>query len=106
MSKRRLCLAAAPVILAAWHGTAPAQACGSQQHKASLCTVSSAAADVRDEPDGRVEYVASGKVRVAGYSTDGLWAHIEVPCVGYAGWIARRELTCEDISASAHEPAK
>jgi hypothetical protein len=106
MSKRNLCLAAAVVILAAWHVTAPAQACKAPPHPASLCTVVSATADVRDEPDGRIEYTATGKVSVAGYSKNGLWARIEVPCIGYKGWIARQDLVCEGVSASAQEPAK
>ncbi len=106
MSTRKLCLAAALVILAAVHSTAPAQACKARPHSASLCTVVSASADIRDEPDGRVEYSTTGKVQVAGYSKDGLWARIEVPCVGYIGWISRQDLDCEGISASAQEPAK
>ena len=106
MSKWTLCLAAVPVILAAWHATAPAQACKAPPHSASLCTVVSASADVRGEPNAGVEYIASGKVLVAGQSKDGLWARIEVPCVGYKGWIARQDLACEGVSASAREPAK
>ena len=106
MRTRKLCLAAALVIPAAWHSIAPAQACGARPRSASLCTVVSASVDVRDAPNGRVEYAASGKVLVAGYSRNGLWAWIEVPCIGYKGWIARQDLACEDVSASAREPAK
>jgi len=64
MSTRKLCLAAALVILAAVHSTAPAQACKARPHSASLCSVVSASADIRDEPDGRVEYSTTGKVRL------------------------------------------
>jgi len=106
MSTRKLCLAAALVILAAVHSSTPAQACKERPHSASLCSVVSASADIRDEPDGRVEYSTTGKVRVTGYSKDGLWARIEVPCVGYIGWISRQDLDCEGISASAQEPTK
>jgi len=106
MSKRTLCLAAALVILAAWHVTAPALACKARPHSTSLCTVVSASADVRDEPNGRVEYAATGKVLVAGYSKNGLWARIEVPCIGFIGWIARKDFACEGITVSAREAAK
>jgi hypothetical protein len=106
MRTRKLCLAAALVILAAWHSIAPAQACKARSHSASLCTIVSASVDVRDAPNGRVAYAASGKVLVAGYSRNGLWARIEVPCIGYQGWIARQDLACDDISASARESAK
>lgn len=106
MSLRTLCLAAALVILAALHSTAPAQACKALSHSASLCTVVPLSVDVRDEPNGRVEYTATGKVLVAGYSKNGLWARIEVPCIGYKGWIVRQDLACEGISASAREPAR
>jgi hypothetical protein len=106
MRTRTVRLAAVLAVLAAWHSIAPAQACGARSHSVSLCTVVSASVDVRDKPDGRVEYAASGKVLVAGYSKNGLWARIEVPCVGFQGWIARRDLACEGMSASAREPAK
>jgi hypothetical protein len=105
MSKRNLCLAAAPVILAALH-SAPAQACKARPHSASLCTVVSASVDIRGAPNGRVEYTATGKVLVTGYSKNGLWARIEVPCIGYRGWIARQDVACEDVAAGAQEPAK
>ena len=101
MSKGTSGFAALLIILAACHATAPAQACGTPSLSAKLCTVVSALADVRDKPDGRVEYAASGKVMVAGYSKNGQWARIEVPCAGFQGWIARQDLVCEDVSASA-----
>ncbi len=104
MSERVFCLAAALVMLAA--SGLPAQACKARPRSVSLCTVVPLSADVRDAPDGRVAYSASGKVLVAGRSRNGLWARIEVPCVGYKGWIARQDLACEDVSASAREPAK
>ena len=107
MSQRMSCLAvAALVLLPALHFPAPAHACQTRPHPASLCAIVPPSADVRDKPNGRVAYGASGKVLVAGHSKDGLWARIEVPCVGYSGWIAGADLTCEDVAASAREPAK
>jgi hypothetical protein len=94
-----------PVILTAVHSIAPAQACKAPTHSASLCTVVAASTDVRGKPNGRVEYTASGNVLVAGQTKDGLWARIEVPCAGYKGWIARQDLACEGISASARRAA-
>ncbi|HUI20794.1 MAG TPA: SH3 domain-containing protein [Methylocella sp.] len=101
MSKSMFCLAAALVSLAAPGLVAPAKACEALPQSASLCTIVSASADVRDQPDGRVEYVATGKVEVTGRSGNGLWARIEVPCVGYEGWIASQDLICEGAPASA-----
>ncbi len=98
MSKRTLCLAAALVLLAA---SAPAEACKSRPAKASLCTIVPLTANVRDEPNGRVTSDATGVVRVGQQSKDGLWARIEVPCLGFVGWIARQDLACEGVSASA-----
>jgi hypothetical protein len=106
MRTRTLCLAAAVVILAALPLTAPAQACQARPHSTSLCTVIPTSVEVRDEPNGRVTSDATGVVRVAGQSKDGLWARIEVPCIGFMGWIARQNLACAAPSASAQEPAK
>ena len=94
-------LAAALVIMAAFGLTAPAKACKTRP-TVSLCTVVPHTADVRDEPNGRVTSDATGIVRVAGLSKDGLWARIEVPCIGFMGWIARKDVVCEGTSASAH----
>jgi hypothetical protein len=99
-------LAAAPALLALWLSAAPVHACGARPHSGSLCSAVSDTVEVRDAPGGRVAYAASGKVLVAGYSKDGLWARIEVPCAGFQGWIARQDLTCADLSASAQAPAK
>ena len=93
------CLAAVLVMIAA-SGLPPKRARRCPV-PASLCTIVPLSADVRNTPDGRVAYNVSGKVLVAGRSRNGLWARIEVPCVGYTGWIARQDLTCEDVSASA-----
>lgn len=79
--------------------TPPAFACGSRPHAASLCKLTSGSVDVRRAPDGRVEYAASGEVLVTGHSTNGLWARIEVPCIGYKGWIRSENLACEAPSA-------
>jgi hypothetical protein len=98
MSTRTLCLAAALVIMAALG--LPAQACKTRP-TASLCTVVPQTADVRDAPHGRVTSDAAGIVRVGGQSKEGLWAHVEVPCIGFLGWIARKDLVCEGMSASA-----
>jgi hypothetical protein len=103
MSKRTF-LAAALVIMAAFG--LPAQACKTRPATASLCTVVPHVADVRDVPNGRVTSDAAGIVRVAGQSKDGLWARVQVPCIGFMGWIARKDLACGGTSASAHEPAK
>lgn len=107
MSPRMSCLAmAALALLPALHFAAPAaRACQTQPHPASLCAIIPASAEVREKPNGRVAYAASGKVLVAGHSKDGLWARIKVPCVGYSGWIARADLSCEEVTASAPEPA-
>ena len=106
MRTRTLCLATAVVILAALPLTAPAQACKARPHSTSLCTVIPTSVEVRDEPNGRITSDATGVVRVAGQSKDGLWARIEVPCIGFMGWIARQNLACAAASASAQEPAK
>jgi hypothetical protein len=106
MSGRALCLATALVIMAILRLTVPAQACKGLPDSASLCTVVPLSADVRDKPNGRVEYGASGKVLVTGRSKNGLWARIEVPCIGYKGWIARNDVACAGTSASAPEPTK
>jgi hypothetical protein len=98
MSERLFCLAAVLVMITV--SGLPAQACKAQSRSASLCTIVPLSADVRNTPDGRVAYNVSGKVLVAGHSRNGLWARIEVPCVGYTGWIARQDLACEDVSAS------
>jgi hypothetical protein len=84
----------------------PVQACKSWPHTASLCTVVPLTAEVRNVPNGRVSSSATGIVRVSGQSKDGMWARIEVPCIGFMGWIARQDLACKGISASADEPAK
>jgi hypothetical protein len=102
MSKRTLFAAA---FITAALGL-PAQACESRPHTASLCTVVPPTADVRNVPNGRVRSGATGIVRVSGQSKDGMWARIEVPCIGFMGWIARQDLACKGISASADEPAK
>jgi len=106
MSKNASCLAAALVIVAAPGLTTPAKACNATPRSASLCTVVPQSAQIRDKPDGHVEYIASGKVVAAGRSGNDLWVNIEVPCAGYKGWIASRDLTCESASASAQVPAK
>jgi hypothetical protein len=106
MRKSTLCLAAVLVTMAALRLTAPAQACKALSNSASLCTVVPLLADVRDEPNGRVQYGATGKVLVIGRSKNGLWARIEVPCIGYTGWIASQDLVCDGVSASAQEPRK
>lgn len=106
MRMSKLCLAAALLALSAGHFTMPAEACKSRPHPASLCAVVPASGNMLDAPGGRVAYAASGKVQVGGYSKDGLWAHIEVPCMGFVGWIARQDLTCEAASASADGVAK
>src|ERR1019366_3025744 len=102
MSKRTLFAAA---FITAALGL-PAQACESRPHTASLCTVVPPTADVRNVPNGRVRSGATGIVRVSGQSKDGMWARIEVPCIGFMGWIARQDLACKGIFASADEPAK
>jgi hypothetical protein len=106
MNKTTLCLAAALVIMAALCSTARAQACEAQSDSSSLCTVIPLSADVRNKPNGRVEYGVTGKVLVTGRSKNGLWARIEVPCAGYVGWIARKDLACGSMSAGANEPAR
>ena len=69
MSQRMSCLAvAALVFFPALHFTAPAHACQTQPHSASLCAIVPPSADVRDKPNGRIAYAASGKVLVAGQS--------------------------------------
>lgn len=103
MNKSILCLGA---VLAVSRFIGPAGACEGQPHAAELCAVAPLSADVRDAPNGRVAYGASGKVRVAGRSGDGLWTQIEVPCIGYKGWISSQDLTCEGKSARAELPAK
>lgn len=103
---RRPCLAVALVILAALHFAVPAQACKSRPQPASLCTILPQSADVRSEPDGRVTSGATGIVRVAGQSKDGLWARVEVPCIGFMGWIARKDLACASPLARADGPTK
>jgi hypothetical protein len=102
MSKRTLFAAA---FITAALGL-PVQACKSRPHTASLCTVVPPTADVRNVPNGRVRSGATGIVRVSGQSKDGMWARIEVPCIGFMGWIARQDLACKGIFASADEPAK
>ena len=99
MSERLFCLASVLVMITV--SGLPAQACKAQSRSASLCTIVPLSANVRNTPDGRVAYNVSGKVLVAGHSRNGLWTRIEVPCIGYSGWIARQDLTCEDVSASA-----
>ncbi len=99
MSERLFCLAAVLVMVTV--SGLPAQACKAQSRSSSLCTIVPLSANVRNTPDGRVAYNVSGKVLVAGHSRNGLWTRIEVPCIGYSGWIARQDLTCEDVSASA-----
>jgi hypothetical protein len=106
MNKTTLCLAAALVIMAALRSTAPAQACEAPSDSSSLCTVVPLSADVRNKPNGHVEYGVTGKVLVTGCSKNGLWARIEVPCIGYVGWIARKDLACDGMSAGANEPAR
>lgn len=99
-------LAAAFVITAALHFAAPAQACKSRSQPASLCTIVPSAADIRDAPNGRVTSGATGIVRVAGQSKDGLWARVEAPCIGFMGWIARKDLACAGPLAIADRSAK
>lgn len=99
MSRRVFCLAAALALLAT--SSVPASACKARHHTASLCTVVPLVADVRDVPNGRVTSDAAGIVRVGGQSKDGLWSRVEVPCIGFMGWIARKDLVCENASASA-----
>ena len=99
MSKQAFCLAAALALLAA--SSFAARACKARPHTASLCTVVPLVADVRDAPNGRVTSDAAGIVRVGGQSKDGMWSRVEVPCIGFLGWIARKDLVCENVSASA-----
>ncbi|WGJ13625.1 hypothetical protein QEV83_13110 [Methylocapsa sp. D3K7] len=99
MSRRVFCLAAALALLAT--SSIPARACKARPQSASLCTVVPLVADVRDAPNGRVTSDAAGIVRVGGQSKDGLWSRVEVPCIGFMGWIARKDLMCENVSASA-----
>lgn len=99
MSKQAFCLAAALALLAA--SSFAARACKSRPHTASLCTVVPLVADVRDAPNGRVTSDAAGIVRVGEQSKDGLWSRVEMPCIGFLGWIARKDLVCENVSASA-----
>ncbi|SFK87317.1 hypothetical protein SAMN05444581_13513 [Methylocapsa palsarum] len=107
MSKSPLCLATAFAVMAPLHLSTPARACKARPHSSVLCTIVPASAEVRDAPNGRVAYEASGNVRVAGQSRNRQWAHIEVPCNGYTGWMARQNLACESTAAaSAHEFAK
>jgi hypothetical protein len=89
------------VLAAALQSISAAAACESLPYSASLCSIVPLLADVRDAPNGRVTYGASGKVLVAERSKNGLWARIEVPCVGYSGWISSQHLTCESRSARA-----
>ena len=105
MSKKTLCLAAALAVLFALRFTAPAQACKAL-HSASLCAIVPPATYVRDAPNGRFTYSASGKVLVARRSKNGLWARIEVPCAGFKGWIELKDLACEATTVSAQETAK
>jgi len=99
MSVNTLRLAAALVVGTAPLMTSPAFACGARPHAGSLCKLTSDSVDVRRSPDGRVEYAASGEVLVTGHSANGLWARIEVPCIGYKGWIRSQDLACEAPSA-------
>ncbi len=106
MTKGKVCLAAALVVPAAFQSTAPAQACKSLPHPATLCAVVPASADVVGDRNGRVEYTVTGKVLVAGQSKDGRRARIGMLCTGHIGWIARLDLDCEAASDSVREPAK
>ena len=85
MSIKKLFLAVALAVLSALHFTAPAQACEALHHSATLCDIVPSATYVRDTPNGRSTYSASGKVAIAGRSKNGLWARIEVPCAGFKG---------------------
>jgi hypothetical protein len=105
MSKKTLFLAVPLAVLFAWCFTAPAQACEAL-HSASLCAIVPPATYVRDAPNGRFTYSASGKVLIAGRSKNGQWARIGVPCAGFKGWIVLKDLACETTSVSAQETAK
>jgi hypothetical protein len=105
MSKKTLFLAVSLAVLFAWRFTAPAQACEAL-HSASLCAIVPSATYVRDAPNGRFTYSASGKVLIAGRTKNGLWARIEVPCAGFKGWIELKDLACETTTVTAQETAK
>ena len=105
MSKSARYLAAALMMVFALPLPSPAQACKSLPEPARLCTVIPASAEVRDRPNGRVTYSASGKVWLAGHKNHGRWARIAVPCLGYEGWIASKNITCP-APVSAQETAR
>ncbi|HTV34159.1 MAG TPA: hypothetical protein VME69_13860 [Methylocella sp.] len=106
MSANTSRLAAALLLGTELLSNSPAFACGARPHAASLCALASDSVEIRGAPNGRVEYAASGKVLVSGHSANGLWARIEVPCIGYRGWIRRQDLACEARSASAQPPVQ
>jgi hypothetical protein len=106
MNKRTLCLAAALAGMTASQPSAPAHACKMFSERASLCDIVPASADVRDAPDGRIAYTASGRIRTAGRSKDGLWVRVAMPCSAYRGWIASKDIACPAAPASAHEAAR
>jgi hypothetical protein len=102
---RRIFVLLSGLVLALWHFTAPALACGARP-RGSLCAIIPASAMVRDAPGGRVAYGASGMVIAGRHSRDGLWARIQMPCAGFKGWIARRDLSCQDAGFGARAAAK
>ncbi|HET6379312.1 MAG TPA: hypothetical protein VFG05_13540 [Methylocella sp.] len=101
---RRIFVLLSGLVLALWHITAPAQACGARP-RGSLCAIVPASAVVRDAPGGRVAYGASGMVIAIGHSRNGLWARIHMPCAGFKGWIARRDLSCQGNGLNARAAA-
>lgn len=101
---RRIFVLLSGLVLAFWHFTAPALACDARP-RGNLCAIIPASALVRDAPGGRVAYGASGIVIAGRHSRDGLWARIQLPCAGFKGWIARRDLLCQGNGLNARAAA-
>ncbi|MCI0466347.1 MAG: hypothetical protein L0Y57_04980 [Beijerinckiaceae bacterium] len=105
MSKLTFRFAAPLAIAAALPLAAPAQACKTPP-AVTQCTVLQPMAAIREAPEGKVTSAATGSVRIAHFSKDGLWARIEVPCLGFLGWIARHEIACGGASVNPQASAK